>query len=156
MRASLPTIILRHRKENLRKCSLRGLEGRSDLLFFTYPDERPPPLDEYLYLTSDAPPLTEEDARRGLFLIDATWNRAKTMAGRVALPRVWRSLPRGIVTAYPRRQTGCDNPERGLASVEALYGAYVITGRCVEGLLDHYYPGDTFLARNDFGSVNRG
>jgi pre-rRNA-processing protein TSR3 len=32
----LPTIILRHRRENLKKCSLRGLECRPDCLFFTY------------------------------------------------------------------------------------------------------------------------
>ena len=34
-----PTVILRHRKENLKKCSLRGLEERPDIHFFTYPKD---------------------------------------------------------------------------------------------------------------------
>jgi pre-rRNA-processing protein TSR3 len=46
----LPTIILRHKKENLKKCSLRGLEPREDLRFFTYPHKMDFSLDGYVML----------------------------------------------------------------------------------------------------------
>ena len=56
-----------------------------------------------------------------------------------------RSLVSGYKTAYPRRQDDCPNPEEGLASVEALYLAYLTLGRNPEGLLDFYYWKDEFL-----------
>ena len=46
----LPTIILRHRKENLKKCSLRGLETHKDLKFYTYPQHMPENLTGYVML----------------------------------------------------------------------------------------------------------
>ena len=69
----LPTYIMRHRKENLKKCSLRGLEGRDDCVFFTYPTAVLPDLSSYVVLAMNAPPLTAADAEYGLFLIDGTW-----------------------------------------------------------------------------------
>ncbi len=145
-----PTLILRHRRENLKKCSLRGLEHRSDLIFLTYPFAKLPDLTNYCVLTLDAPPLTGEDAPRGLFLIDGTWRHAKTMAK--TLPssgkHILRSLPPHYQTAYPRRQPDCPDPSRGLASIEALYAAYTILGRSAKGLLDGYYWKEQFLLLN--------
>lgn len=140
----LPIVIWRHRKENLKKCSLRGLEHRSDILFYTYPNEALLELKKYIYLSLDAPPLTEEDASMGLFIIDATWRYAQTMEKQApVLTR--RSLPRDIKTAYPRRQNDCSDPDHGLASIEALYVAHKILGRETEGLLDNYYWAEEFL-----------
>ena len=48
----------------------------------------------------------------------------------------------------PRKQTECTDPERGLASVEALFIAYHILGYETEGLLDHYYWKKEFLRLN--------
>lgn len=141
------TLILRHVRENLKKCSLRGLESRSDILFFTYPKDTLPCLDNYLLLTVDAPPLTLADGDKGLFFIDATWNLALKIEKAVdrtgAVEK--RSLPPYFRTAYPRKQTGCPDPERGLATLEALYLAYRITNRPLEGLLDRYYWKEAFL-----------
>jgi pre-rRNA-processing protein TSR3 len=147
-----PTVILRHRKENLKKCSLRGLETRSDCLFFTYPKETLPDLSRYLLLTLDAPPLTKKDALHGLFLIDGTWRHAQTMFSQLPTPHLFssRSLPNHFQTAYPRRQDDCLDPKRGLASIEALYIAYQILGRPTDGLLDHYHWKDLFLLKNKF------
>ena len=146
-----PTLILRHRKENLKKCSLRGLEERSDLLFYTYPLKTPlPDLSQYAVLTLDAPPLKREEAPLGLVLIDGTWRYAQKMFQTLQSPYVLRSLPSGIQTAYPRRQDDCPDPTRGLASVEALYVAYQILGRDCEGLLDHYYWAHKFIRLNYF------
>jgi pre-rRNA-processing protein TSR3 len=144
------TVIIRHRKENLRKCSLRGLEARSDMQFVRYPEGEMPPLGGYVLLTLEGPPLTPEDRERGLVLVDGTWRYAQVMIEqwRGRLPVECRCLPPGVVTAYPRVQTHCSDPHRGLASVEALYMAYRILGRPVEGLLDGYYWQEQFLQEN--------
>ncbi|NGX45340.1 MAG: hypothetical protein K940chlam2_00489 [Chlamydiae bacterium] len=143
-----PTIILRHRLENLKKCSLRGLEERPDLAFFTYPGNHSlPSLEGYLMLDFDGPLLSERDAARGLFLLDGTWRYAGKMALSVSeIER--RSLPPEMVTAYPRKQQDCPDPTRGLASVEALFIAYTLLGRNTAGLLDNYYWRDEFLSKN--------
>lgn len=143
-----PTIIFRHKRENLKKCSLRGLEGREDLRFFTYPTDLLPLVDGYILLTLDAPPLSIEDAGAGLLLIDATWRLAGKMiqwVDRQAPQLARRSLPTGHYTAYPRRQLDCPDPERGLASVEALFLAHQQLGRDCRGLLDNYHWREQFL-----------
>lgn len=142
-----PTIILRHKRENLKKCSLKGLEQRKDMVFLTYPTSLIPDLTGYCVLTLDAPLLSLEDAHLGLFLIDGTWRYAEKMAKSVQGPYVCRSLPSHFRTAYPRRQLDCPDPERGLASVEALYLAYSILGRNTEGLLDNYHWKEQFLMK---------
>lgn len=142
------TVILRHRRENLRKCSLRGLEGRADLRFFTYPQHPLPPLKGYVLLTLGAPPLSAADKEGGLLLIDGTWRLAQTMKAQLPGRYLERSLPAGFLTAYPRRQDDCTDPERGLASVEALYIAYTLLGRPTEGLLDHFHWKEPFLDKN--------
>ena len=145
---TLPTLILRHRRENLRKCSLSGLETRTDLRFFTYPIQALPPLTHYLVLKVGAPPLTPADADHGLLLIDATWRLAQIMVRQIPDHIQARSLPPGYKTAYPRRQTECPDPTAGLASIEALYLAHSILGRATDGLLDRYLWKDRFLEIN--------
>ena len=150
-----PTIIIRHVRENLKKCSLSGLEGRSDFLFFTYPacaqgKERLPDLAGYLLLDVAGEPLTPQDRGSGLILLDATWRLAVKMQHNIpelkTLPR--RSIPEGFRTAYPRRQDDCPDPEAGLASIEALYIACWAAGRSLDGLLDMYYWREQFLSKN--------
>jgi pre-rRNA-processing protein TSR3 len=145
-----PTIILRHRKENLKKCSLRGLESRSDMRFFTYPRDSLPDLTPYFLLSLHGPPLSAADQALGVFLIDGTWNHAKTMERQLPHPRSFqlRSLPRHFQTAYPRRQEDCPEPSHGLASLEALFLAYRLLNRPTHGLLDHYYWKEDFLKKN--------
>jgi pre-rRNA-processing protein TSR3 len=145
-----PTIILRHRKENLNKCSLKGLEERSDFLFFTYPGSELPDLSGYVLLTLDAPPLSKVDAESGLFLIDGTWRYASLMYRQLPKPNglIYRSLPSELKTAYPRRQLDCPDPERGLASIEALFAAYAILGRDTSSLLQNYHWKEQFLEMN--------
>lgn len=144
------TIILRHRRENLKKCSLRGLEGRDDMRFYTYPLTHLPPLENYVLLDLDAPLLTAEDNSCGILLLDATWRYAERMRSfvRDAPGLKARRLPDHFRTAYPRRQEDCLDPERGLASIEALYAAYTILGRDCKGLFDGYYWKDEFLEKN--------
>jgi pre-rRNA-processing protein TSR3 len=145
-----PTIILRHRKENLKKCSLRGLEERPDFRFFTYPKDYLPDLSNYFLLTIDAPLLNEADKNLGLFLIDGTWSYAELMQRQLPRPHLFqkRSLPSRLRTAYPRRQEDCSDPSRGLASIEAIYAAYKLLGRDPKGLLSNYYWKEEFLKKN--------
>lgn len=145
------TIVLRHQRENLKKCSLRGIEKRQDFRFFSYPGDSLPPLDGYIMLTLGAPPLEPSDAPHGLFVLDATWRYAHRMHEQTAHANglMFRSIPPAFRTAYPRRQVDCSDPERGLASIEAIFVAYVILQR--EGantLLDNYYWKEMFLRKN--------
>lgn len=145
-----PTIVIRHRLENLKKCSLRGLESRLDFLFITYPFSSLPDLKNYILLTLDAPPLTAADQEHGLLILDATWRYAAKMFKPFEnQPDVlYRSLPAHFRTAYPRRQHDCPDPERGLASIEAIYLSYLLLQRETTGLLDGYYWKEQFLNKN--------
>ena len=152
MQAYLPTLVWRHKKENLKKCSLRGLESRKDFIFHTFPRdsflENLP--NHYILLDIEATPLAKEDYSKGLLILDATWRYAKQMITRIPqeIKIERRSIPLGFKTAYPRRQDDCFDPERGLASIEAIYIAYTLMGRDIEGLLDNYYWKSIFLEIN--------
>lgn len=146
------TIIIRHKKENLKKCSLSGLEQRPDFFFFRYPlNVALPSLCNYILLTVDAESeLSIKDQSSGLLIIDGTWAYAEKMMAH--LPEMGniqtRRVPENLVTAYPRRQQDCSQPLRGLASIEAIYCSYTILKRPTDGLLDHYYWKDSFLEKN--------
>lgn len=132
----MPILILRHRKERLSKCSLRGLEGNTAYQFFLYPDEIVPLFQtlgtrsQVTMLSPNGMPLSLIDAHRPLMLLDATWKLAAKMEASVwaegakaKVTVVPRSLPQNLRTAYPRRQTHCPVPASGLASAEALFAA---------------------------------
>lgn len=150
MQTFLPTLILRHRKENLKKCSLRGLEMRGDLNFYTYPNDKINFNSNYILLTLEGEELSLKDQDKGLLLIDGTWSYAKKMGESVEALGPWikRTLPKSVRTAYPRVQTQCDDPERGLATLEALFVAYTLLNRPTIGLLDNYYWKEPFLLTN--------
>jgi len=144
------TLIFRHRRENLKKCSLRGLESRPDLQFLTYPPKTFPDLSSHILLHFEGPILSEEDRHAPLLLIDGTWKYSASMLKNIEQKVILqkRSLPAHFRTAYPRRQPDCPFPDRGLASVEALYIAYLLTKKDPTGLLDHYHFKDLFLEKN--------
>ena len=145
-RAYPPTVIVRHPKENPRKCSILPLRGRPDLIFLTYPVREPPPLAGYVRLAADGPELSAADADQGLLLLDGSWRWAGSM-NRAFLDVPPRSL-RGWRTAYPRVSKRGTDPDNGLASVEALFAAYHTLGRPTERLLDHYRWAEEFLRLN--------
>ena len=141
-----PTVVVRHPKENPRKCSILPLRGRPDLVFLPYPVKEPPHLEGYIRLAAEGPPLTAADADQGLLLLDGSWRWAGAMTRAFAeVPP--RSL-RGYRTAYPRASKLGTDPDNGLASVEALFVAYHILGRPTAGLLDHYRWAEEFLRVN--------
>jgi rRNA small subunit aminocarboxypropyltransferase len=122
------------------------LKGRLDILFLNYPLKQKPPLADYVRLAIDGPPLASADADKGILLLDGSWRWSSPMnRDFVEVPA--RSLS-GVLTAYPRRSKLGLDPEEGLASIEALFAAYVILGRPTAGLLDHYRWAEQFLELN--------
>jgi pre-rRNA-processing protein TSR3 len=141
-----PTIIVRHSKENPRKCSILPLRGRPDIVILNYPVKQIPKLTGYVRLAPDGPELSSADADRGLLVLDGSWRWAGVMT------RAFQDVParslHGYQTAYPRVSKQGTDPGHGLASVEALYIAYRVLGRLTEGLLDHYHWREEFLRMN--------
>jgi pre-rRNA-processing protein TSR3 len=141
-----PTFIVRHPKENPRKCSVLPLRGRPDLVFHTHPVRRPLPLEGYVRLAAEGPELSAADAGCGLLVLDGSWRWAGAMT------RDYQDVPprslRGFRTAYPRVSKRGTDPDHGLATVEALFLAYHILGRPTAGLLDHYHWKAEFLRLN--------
>jgi pre-rRNA-processing protein TSR3 len=141
-----PTVVVRHPKENPRKCSILPLKGRADLVFLPYPPRVMPALEGYVRLAAEGPDLSPADAACGLLLLDGSWRSAGQMT------RAFADVPpralRGWRTAYPRTAKLGTDPGNSLASVEALFAAYHILGRPTEGLLDHYHWAEQFLRLN--------
>jgi pre-rRNA-processing protein TSR3 len=141
-----PTLVVRHPRENPRKCSILPLRGRPDLIFLRYPIAQPPALEGYVRLAADGPELSVADASCGLLVLDGSWRWAEAMTRDfLAVPP--RSL-HGYRTAYPRVSKLGTDPDNGLATIEALFVAYHILGRPTAGLLDHYHWADEFLRIN--------
>lgn len=143
------TFILRHRKENLKKCSLRGLEKKENFCFLTYPKVTYVDHPNLIVLSHNAKPLSKED-KGSLLLLDGTWKHAESMQKQLVVPSsaCFRSIPDSFRTAYPRRQEEWIDPSIGLASIEALYLALYIMGKNVEHLLENYHWKESFLAKN--------
>lgn len=141
-----PTIIVVHRRENRKKCSVEPLRDREGFVFWTYPDDGPEPLDGYVRLGIGGPVLSESDRDSGLLVIDGTWRLAERMEKKYAHVPV-RSLP-PCQTAYPRVSKVFDDPTAGLATIEAIYLAYHLLGQDASTLLDDYRWRDEFLQKN--------
>src|SRR6202030_3732590 len=104
------------------------------------------PLEGYIRLAAEGPPLSPADEGAGGLLLDGSWRGAGAVAGGfLAVPPRWLA---GGKTAYPRVSKQGTDPDNGLASIEALFLAYHILGRPTEGLLDHYRWGEEVLTIN--------
>ena len=171
----IPTVIVRHPKERLSKCSLQPLRKRGDLLFRRATDRFRFDATGFILLAVEAPRLSEKDAslsndedaglrhrlieagfnqnslardgslKRPLLLLDSTWRLLPQLEEKIEGDPICRSLPENSVTAYPRISKIAEDPAAGLASVEALYLARKILGDDDPSLLQHYYWRDAFL-----------
>ncbi len=141
-----PTIIVVHPRENRRKCSVEPLRPHSDFRFWTFPERGTESLQGYVRLGIGGPLLSEADRESGLLVLDGTWRLAQRMEPSFADVPV-RSIPVWH-TAYPRVSKVFEDPLTGLATIEAIYAAYVALGRDTAGLLDQYRWNDQFLEKN--------
>lgn len=151
----LPTIIVVHPKERTSKCTVAPLRGREDFVFWKFPNRGPEPLENYVRLGIGGPLFSADDADQGLLVLDGTWKWAGKMEQEFADLPV-RSLPTWK-TAYPRTSKLYEDPDTGLATIEAIYAAYTHLGRATEGLLNDYYWAEEFLNLNQefINSVSR-
>jgi rRNA small subunit aminocarboxypropyltransferase len=148
--AQLPTVIVVHPRERRSKCTVEALRKRPGFHFHQFPKPVAIDLSGYVRLGMDGPPLADTDAECGLLLLDGTWRLAQRMEPFFEQVPV-RSLP-PIKTAYPRKSYMFEDPDQGLATIEALYAALRILGRSVDGLLDHYHWRDQFLQSNGWSN----
>jgi pre-rRNA-processing protein TSR3 len=141
-----PTILVVHPREKRRKCTLEPLRGSADFIFWKFPRRGPQLLDGYFRLALEGPLLTSADRAGGLLILDGTWKRAAVMERDFAAIPPRKLLP--WRTAYPRTSKVREDPQAGLATIEALYAALLQMGRPVDGILDRYHWADDFLAAN--------
>lgn len=140
-------LILRDPRESAAKCSLTPLRGLPGVRFVEYHPERRVDARGLVLLDPEGDPLGPDDRGRGLFLIDCSWRRVRSLRRTVDGDPVRRRLP-VLRTAYPRRSATFPDPDAGLASVEALYAATVLLGEPREELLRDYRWREEFLAAN--------
>jgi pre-rRNA-processing protein TSR3 len=140
------TIIVVHPNERRSKCSVEPLRGKEGFTFWTYPHKQPEQLTGYVRLGIGGELISPEDATKGLVVLDGTWRWAEKMEQQYQELPI-RSLP-NWVTAYPRVSKVYADPQGGLATIEAIYAAYVGLGRNVDGMLDSYYWKEKFLELN--------
>ena len=140
--------VIRHPRENLKKCSLRHLHGHPNFEFLTASDGFSFDASGYTLLEMDAPPVSPDDTARPLLILDSTWHLLPRVRNKIYGNFASRSLPPTIRTAYPRASKMHKDPASGLASVEALYSALKLMGESADGILEAYSFAAKFLEIN--------
>ena len=139
------TTVIRHQKEKISKCSLRFLHERPEMTFLRNKPGFAFDATGFTLLAVDAEPLSVADAGRPLLLLDSTWRWLPQLLACVKGEPIRRSIPGDVRTTYPRVSKVFDDPQQGLASIEALYLARKHLGDDDPSLLDGYHWKDDFL-----------
>ncbi len=140
--------IIRHPRENRKKCTLRNLVGRSGIRFHVARDGFSFDASGRLLLCLDGEEISERHANIPLVLLDSTWRLLPKLRAKVYGDYIPVSLPKRIKTAYPRDSKLFGDPQGGLASIEALYAALRLSGLRDDSLLDGYLFAGEFLRQN--------
>jgi pre-rRNA-processing protein TSR3 len=143
----IDVLIVRDPRESTKKCSLTPLRGAASLRFVGYDAERRVDAGVRTWLHPEGDLLTRDDAGRGLLLIDCAWRRVAQLRRTIDGELVPRRLP-ALRTAYPRVSREFQDPEAGLASVEALYAALALLGEPRPELLVGYRWAREFFELN--------
>ncbi len=140
------TLILRDRRERKSRCTIWPLRNHPALRVIHYPWTPPPDLTNYFLLWPNTTELSPADENKNLLLVDGSWRWAEKLS--LPLSGIPKRSLRGIRTAYPRSSKLFEDPEYGLATVEALFAAHFLLGKDIHGLLDHYHWAEEFLTAN--------
>jgi pre-rRNA-processing protein TSR3 len=140
-------LILRDPRESPKKCSLTPLRERDDVQFLNHKGGLVVETAGRFLLHHEGEELSAADAHLGILLVDSSWRRLPLLLRSLAGDPPRRRLPR-LVTAYPRKSSVYEDPDAGLASIEALFAATCLLGRPQLDLLDDYRWRDEFLASN--------
>lgn len=145
----LDILILRDPRESVKKCSLTPIRGKDRIRFLNYDPDARVEVGGRLLLHPEGEILTPRDRTgvSGLLLVDSAWRRLPKLLKTLVGEPVRRRLP-ALRTAYPRKSHTFEDPERGLASIEALYAALALLGETRGELLEDYRWRDEFLALN--------
>lgn len=143
----MKTVVIRHPKENKKKCSLRHLHERRDFEFFNASEGFTFDATGFTLLEMGAPEMSPADAERPILLLDSTWFLLPKLKAKIRGNFAPRSLPPSVKTAYPRVSKMHDDPQ-GLASVEALYAAMKFAGKPDPEILRGYPFARRFLELN--------
>ena len=141
----IPVTVIRHPKERISKCSLEPLKGRPEITFVKAKKGLEFDCTGFIVLALGSPVLSKEDKGHPLLILDSTWRLLPDLEACLVGEPIYRSLPQGVRTAYPRVSKISEDPMPGLASVEALYLAKQILGEDDPSLLDGYHWKEDFL-----------
>jgi pre-rRNA-processing protein TSR3 len=144
---NLDVLILRDPRESTKKCSLTPLRGMEGVRFVGYEPDRRVDAGKRILLHPDGEDITSADRGKPLLLIDCAWRRLPQLLATVDGELEHRRLPK-LITAYPRKSKQFEDPEQGLASIEALYAALALLGDARPELLAGYRWKDEFLRSN--------
>jgi pre-rRNA-processing protein TSR3 len=144
----LDVLILRDPRESTKKCSLTPLRGLPGIRFVSFDKDRRLATSKRILLHPDGDEFRAEDRGEALLLVDCAWRRVPRLLATIDGELIPRRLP-PLVTAYPRKSKQFEDPERGLASIEALYAALALLGDPRRELLAGYRWADEFLTRNE-------
>lgn len=142
-------IVIRHPKENIKKCSLRFLHDKDGFEFHKANDNFSFDATGCILLEIDAPPITEDDKGKPILLLDSTWRLLPKIRNKVYGNYIARSIPPSVKTAYPRISKIFADPD-GLATVEALYAAMRMAGNPDVSVLKHYPFAKKFMQINNW------
>ena len=108
--------VIRHPRENLKKCSLRHLHANPNFEFLKASDGFRFDATGFTVLEMNAPAISMEDFGRPLLLLDSTWFLLPRIRAKIFGDFISRSLPPTVKTAYPRVSKMHSDPD-GLATV---------------------------------------
>ena len=163
-------LIVQDYRENPRKCTALPLRGRPGFEFVRLsrprPREEPHEVPGGLWLDVDAPPFEPADRSfldgdGRVIVLDASWARVRTLERRLRVkagsPVCRRSLPEPLRSAYPRKSKLYPDPDRGLATIEAIFAVTLLLGSPLREVLDTYRWTNEFLELNRpvFSRVDR-
>lgn len=141
-------VILRDPKESAKKCSLTPLRGKPGIEFIPFDPKLVYDLGPATLLDPAGTPLSPADASLPLVVLDSSWRNLPKLRRSLRGEIFPRSIPKGFVTAYPRKSKSFADPSNGLASVEALFAAAAVLGQSRKDFLTEYRWAGSFLEAN--------
>jgi len=139
--------------ETANKCTIVPLSYRTDFAIRRFPrGELIKGFTADILLHPDGIPLDQLRTTNAASLaaIDCIWKRLSPIIHWLEkpLPTLAR-IPDGFVTAYPRLSKHGNDPDGGLATIEALFIGAAFLGHWDTTLLSEYFFGERFLELND-------
>ncbi|MFN0206433.1 MAG: ribosome biogenesis domain-containing protein [Planctomycetota bacterium] len=144
----VPVLIIRDARESPRKCTIAALRGLPNITIRGWQRDTPIDISGTTFLHPGGDALTLADADRPLLIVDSSWHHLAQIMNDLTGRHVKRSIPAGFVSAYPRKSRIYQDPQSGLASVEALYIALTILGGRRDDILEPYHFRNQFLELN--------